>query len=118
MTESTKKFLELASSNEALASKLKNARKDDIIAIAKEHGIELTDADFEQGAEISDDELNAVAGGLACYCFMGGGGTPEKDEKTCVCIAGGGGERKDGKMRCVCPLCGSGGSSDVAGTGR
>ncbi len=71
MTENIKKLLELASTNEDLKTKLTNVSKDDFIAIAKENGIELTDADFEapQG-EISDDELNAVAGG---GCWNGNG---------------------------------------------
>lgn len=63
MTENIKKLLELASTNEELKAKLTDASKDEFIAVAKENGIELTDADFEQSSELSEDELNAVAGG-------------------------------------------------------
>lgn len=112
MTANMKKFLELISENKELALKMKDASKDDIIALAKTLGIELTDADFEQSAEISDDELNAVAGGDACVCAFGGGGAASKGEKTCVCVGGGGGQFKDGTARCACPIGGLGVMAD------
>lgn len=111
MTENIKKFLELVSGNEELASKAKNASKDEIIALAKEAGIALTEADFEaQSAEISDDELDAVTGGKKCICALSGGGTGESSTgtKTCACVGYGQGDMKNGKMRCQCPLAGSG----------
>lgn len=59
MTDNVRKLLEMASANEALKEKLINASKEEIIAIAKEAGIVLDEADFE----IGDDELRAVSGG-------------------------------------------------------
>lgn len=108
MTENIRKLLELASSNEELKNKLSNADKDTLISIAKENGIVLIDADFEQTDEIADDELNTVVGGKSCYCFSGGGGTGEGDDKTCACVFGGVGKDYEGKKRCMCVMMGDG----------
>ena len=111
MTENMKKLLELASTNPKLQEKLNNATKETLIALAKEQGITLTDADFAapQG-EISDDELDAVAGGKYCYCAAGGGGTGESstNTKTCACVINGGGRTKTGQTRCACVMAGYG----------
>ena len=69
--------------------------------------IELTDADFEQTNELSDDNLDAVSGGARCICSFGGGGKASEGEKTCACVMGGG-ENKDGSVRCVCIIGGDG----------
>lgn len=85
--------------------------KEELIALAKELGIELTDADFAAPAgEVSDDEMDAVAGGADCGCFVGGGGEGggQWDNKVCVCVTGGGGETGDGGCRCVCTVAGWG----------
>lgn len=103
MNENMKKFLEQVSQDKDLANQLKEAGKDEAIAAAKELGIALTDADFEQINELSDDELDAVAGGGKCTCVLGGGGTGEDGvSKTCACILGGGGEYVGGGCRCIC----------------
>lgn len=104
MTESMKKFLEQISENEALAPRMENASKDDVIAIAKEVGITLTDADFEQAGEISDDELTTVAGGEKCYCVVGGAGSGDGNVKTCACVIYGNGYHD----RCDCIVNGYG----------
>lgn len=116
MTENMKKFLELVSKEE-LAKKLNGANKEEIIAMAKELGVELAEGDFVQSAELSDDELDAVAGGGKCACFLGGGGDAHGDQLPCVCVAGGGGEiRVDGKKeaRCACVVGGVGGNISFA----
>ena len=76
MNENLKKFLEEASKNEELKTKLealtdKDTATEKAIEIAKEYGFTLTTEDFKEthGAEISDDELDQVAGGA---CFLGG----------------------------------------------
>lgn len=112
MTENMKKFVEAMSEHPELNEKLENAGKDDLIAIAKELGIELTEADFEQQpGELSDDELDAVAGGYKgdCYCPLVGGGTKTEDSKPCACIYGGAGKWKNGNNRCACIIAGEGG---------
>ncbi|WP_035779153.1 Nif11-like leader peptide family RiPP precursor [Butyrivibrio sp. MC2013] len=70
MNENLKKFLEEASKNEELKTKLealtdKDTATEKAIEIAKEYGFTLTAEDFKetQGAVLSDDELDQVAGG-------------------------------------------------------
>ena len=82
--------------------------KEDIVALAKELGVELTEADFAQNCELSDDELDAVVGGGNCICAFGGGGKADEGEKTCDCVMGGGGEYSDGSVHCVCVIGGDG----------
>ena len=73
MNENLKKFLEEASKNEELKTKLealtdKDTATEKAIEIAKESGFTLTTEDFKEthGAVLSDDELNQVAGGAEC----------------------------------------------------
>lgn len=111
MSENIRKLLELASANEELKARLNRASKEEVILLAREQGIELSDADFEHGSEISDDELNAVAGGKICACPFAGGGTGEdkNNTKTCACIGVGFGYMKNSdKLRCVCSVGGAG----------
>lgn len=109
MTEKLKRFLEAVSANEELAKKASAASKEELIAMSKEPGIELTEADFKQdSAELSDDELNAVAGGKTCVCVFGGGGERSKNDHVCACVAAGLGETADKHNRCTCVLGGSG----------
>ena len=92
MTENMKKFLETMSQNAEQAKKISELDKDGLIAAAKELGIELTEADFVQpSGELNDDELEAVAGGKACYCVVGGGGTKSGVDDTCACAGAGAG---------------------------
>ena len=60
----------------------------DIIALARELGVELTEADFVQNCELTDDELDAVVGGGKCICSFGGGGEYSDGSVRCVCIIG------------------------------
>lgn len=114
MTENMKKFLELVSKNDELSKKMNDATKEDVLALAKELGIELTEADFEQqSAELSDDELDTVVGGGHCVCVGSGGGTADSvGERPCACITGGGGEWDspfEGRQtRCACVWLGYG----------
>ena len=94
MSENMKKFLELVSKDENLKKKMMELNDMEpekavqaSIAFAKEHGIELNEDDFAQEAsvgELSDEELDAVAGGGGCGCpFVGGG---DGDGYTCGCV--------------------------------
>ena len=112
MNENLKKFLEKVSEDRALAEKV-GAEKDPqaLIALAKEMGFELTAADLERPAEeLSDDELDTVAGGgdVSCACAMGGGGTKDSNDKTCACVLAGAGYSTQGRERCVCGFAGYG----------
>lgn len=112
MTENLKKFLEKVSEDKALAEKVGNeADPQKLIALAKELGFELTEADLEKKAEeIDDDDLDTVAGGgdVSCACAMGGGGTKDSNDKTCACVLAGAGYSKQGRERCVCGFAGYG----------
>lgn len=110
MTENMQKFLTAVTQNDEMYSKLNEATKEDLIAMAKELGIELTEADFEQKpAELNDDELDAVAGGAACYCPMTGVGVANTAKAdSCGCVMGGGGQWSDKSCRCACVGYGQG----------
>ena len=75
MNENLKKFLEEASKNEELKAKLaaltdKETAVEKAIEIAKEYGFALTAEDFQptDGAKLSLDELDQVAGGSDDDC--------------------------------------------------
>jgi len=112
MTENLKKFLEAVSKDEALTAKVGAMGKEEILALAKELGLTLTDADLEKPAvqELNDDDLDAVAGGsdVSCACALGGGGTKDNNDKTCACVLAGGGYSQSGRERCVCGFAGYG----------
>ncbi len=119
-----KKLLEEMEKNQELKAKMEELDKNpkstpkDYIQVAAEYGVELKEEDFkpasEQG-ELTDNELDAVAGGDLCGCFMGGGGASGgSTEATCACVMGGGGEYageikdKYGSCRCTCIMAGLG----------
>ena len=117
MTDNMKKFLEEASKDSEFSEKLKKTETpEEIIALAAEKGFALTPEDLKNEppavAELSDDELDAVAGGKKCYCAVGGGGEKSSGETTCACVAQGMGyiydEYGEKRLRCVCPLGGYG----------
>ena len=107
-----------------------------ILAFAKAEGYDFTTDELaayaetlpkpQAGTELSDDEMNAVAGGMMgagpqhytpcwermCGCPIGGGGTHTGDDEcntgkiTCACVVGGGG-KKCSKGKClVCVVAG------------
>ena len=110
MTENMKKFLQTVSANHELTEKIGSMTLEELLALAKELGLEMTEADFVQPAnELSDDELATVAGGFdECACAMGGGGTGDHNDKTCACVLVGGGYAKNGHERCICGFGGYG----------
>ena len=109
MTENMKRFLEKISADKALAEKAGKLEKEGLIAFAAEQGFALSEADFAAPAgEISDDELETVAGGQWCGCAVGGGGVADNDVKVCACVVAGMGLDADDYMRCCCPAAGVG----------
>ena len=111
MTDNMKKFLELASGDTELVERLNGMDKDAIIAAAQQRGIALTEADFaaDTGAELNEDELDAVAGGGKCACILGGGGKADDNCNKCSCVLDGAGKFKDGIVnRCGCVGAGGG----------
>jgi predicted ribosomally synthesized peptide with nif11-like leader len=110
MSENLKKFFEAISKDEALVQKVGSMSQEELLALGKELGIELTAQDFEQPQELSDDDLDAVAGGsdVSCACAMGGGGTKDTNDRTCACVLAGVGYDKNGSERCLCGFAGYG----------
>ena len=111
MSENMKKFLEKVSADKALAEKFANLDKDAVVALAKELGIELTEADFAQPeGEIAADEMESVVGGYKrCACYAGGGGKEDSEGNVCACVGAGMGLIKvDGEARCACVSVGTG----------
>lgn len=110
MTENMKLFLEKISEDRELAARIAGMDSNAIMAEARRQGIELTDADFasESDAELSEDELNEVAGGGKCACVAGGGGTEGDNCDKCFCIVAGEGSFSDGAQRCECGIAGGG----------
>jgi predicted ribosomally synthesized peptide with nif11-like leader len=124
MTENLKAFLEAASKDRTLAGRLKEADTPEaVLALAAEQGFALSAADLEISAapaagEISDDELDAVAGGGnfdgCCLCISGGygdDGDGDGPNEACYCFVAGAGLRTGASYdsgRCVCAWSGGG----------
>ena len=119
MTENARKFLQLLSEDESLGKRAADAASiAELIAIAKENGIELSEEDLREAnpgrVSLSESELEAVTGGSACFCVWGGfGSESDKNDGRCVCVlAGYGNGGPDGLPRCACPQTGFGISKD------
>lgn len=113
MTENMKCFLAKVSEDKALAEKASKLEKDELIVLAKEMGVNLTEADFAQTeSNISEGELNSVTGGGNCYCVAGGGGTDGEKDSACACVFAGWGRSTERHERCVCAMAGGGGTDD------
>ena len=116
----SKKFLEAVSRDSALKSELEQATLEALGEFLKSKGLEeeagkIAEAAMEKVAdahgfkademtELSEDELEAVAGGI-CFCVVGGGGTGTG--KACGCGVYGVGTNDSGK-RCGCFMGGDG----------
>ena len=118
MTDNMKKFLEAVSDDQEFIGKLTKAETlEALIALAAEKGFTLTAEDLKkpetaEGA-LSDDELDAVAGGDECYCALGGGGLENEStlDGVCACVVYGQGNSltlSDGSTSIRC-ICGGGG---------
>ena len=111
MTENMKLFLEKVSADETQIEKFATLDKEALIALAREMGIDLTEADFTAPeGELAEAELDAVVGGYQrCICVVGGGGKADSEGAACMCIYGGTGlDRQHDSCRCFCPALGTG----------
>ena len=72
--EQLKSFLEKAKGDSSLQEKLKGVTDaDSVIAIAKDAGFMFTVDDFNKAqSELSEDELEGVAGGVNFWCVLDG----------------------------------------------
>ena len=126
MTENMKKFLEEASKDQSFIEKMNKAEPPEaVIALAAEKGFALTAEDLKPEAptgELSEDELDAVAGGKKCYCAVGGGGEAGNNDLVCACPLVGIGSGRVEQVgnpnqryridRCTCAVGGYGGTVD------
>lgn len=120
MTENMKKFLELASQeSDGFLEKLGKADQQELVALAAEKGVSLTDADFvrtESEGEVSLDEADAVAGGKKCAClYIGEGKGSGENDLRCSCGVTGSGDyttTHDTLNRCICAMAGYGKSGN------
>ena len=111
MTENMRKFMEEASRDKDFADRLTMSQSpEEVIALAKEKGFTLTMEELAVKpayGELDDDELDAVAGGTGCGCFIGGGGGDK-----CVCVFTGCSDTPQGggnfPDKCFCFLIGGG----------
>ncbi|MBP3648870.1 MAG: Nif11-like leader peptide family RiPP precursor [Clostridia bacterium] len=111
MTENMKNFLAKVSEDKALAEKASKLERAELIALAKELGFELTEADWAQPeGEISEGEMDDVVGGYKrCICVLGGGGKADSEGDACGCVGLGFGiSKSNGEMRCACSNAGTG----------
>ena len=102
---------ELGDKLKAIATDSQTQMQEKMIELLKEYGVILTAEDFKAPeGELSDDELNAVAGGGGCGCAVGGGGGG--DELVCVCVLGGSGSipgcYDPSQGGCICAVAGAG----------
>jgi predicted ribosomally synthesized peptide with nif11-like leader len=101
MNEQMKKFLEEAAQDKELQSELMKVARQNLAEMAKRRGYDLKPEDFDADQELSADELDAVAGGGGCGCFIAGGGSDGS-----ICFLGGGDGLASG-AKCTCYLIGA-----------
>ena len=123
MTENGKKFLEILSSDTDMMKSCRECKDaSDVINLASQKGLKLSEEDLNFGVEdpkygkLADDDLEAVSGGAVCRCpFVGSGAATKKGQDICECAFFGEGmaitaERKYHNVdsRCFCMLGGHG----------
>lgn len=116
MNENLRAFLEMAKDDPELQDRLSKMVQGELVAAAKEKGVELSEEDFHAPAGESDEnELNNVAGGGGgCFVLGGGGGTNVNNNTYgCGCaVYGQGGDCKGSNFNCTCILMGAGNDYD------
>lgn len=115
MNENVKAFLGTIKDDPELREKLTKMDASEIIAVAKERGIELAEKDFElPTSEVGEAELANVAGGVngsICPVVGGAFGTDTRDgnQYLCGCVVyGQGGDGSVTDANCACFLAGHG----------
>ena len=115
------KILEIASQDEGFVERFNAAESPDAIAeLLKGKGLDVTAEDLQalaqpadqDAVELSDDELEAVAGGGNCGCATYGGGKAGGKDKSCTCYIYGQGKGKGVSDRCECVYGGWGNTNN------
>lgn len=110
MNENLKALFEMAKADPELGEKMAAMDKDELIALAKEKGIELGEEDFTPPAEeMGDSELENTAGGFGGGLCFGHGFAIGRDRYDgniygCGCALygqGGDGRGSDANCRCI-----------------
>ena len=91
--------------------------EEDILPLARECGCDFSMEDLKEytrdlsqssPGELTEDELDAVAGGAICVCVIGGGGKAGSPwSNPCTCFVGGTGPSRPGPG-CMCIVGGGG----------
>ena len=69
--ESLDQFMNQVADSEELQARIgEEIDAETLIALGAEHGCEFTADDLTAGAELSDEELDGVAGGLAAFAIV------------------------------------------------
>ena len=132
MTKKGELLMMLIESDEEFEKKFLECKDTgEVKKLTLEYNLELSDEDLDfsiDKEELDVEELEAVAGGKACVCVLGGGGEADrKGQGTCACVGAGWGKvdyscklsaiqstgqgyQEGGYMRCCC--CGGGGGKD------
>ena len=113
------RILEVASQDEDFGKKLSEAEAPEaVVELLRERGLDVAVEDLQalaqpadqDAVELSDDELEAVAGGGECGCSVYGGGKAGGKDKSCGCYVYGQGGSKGEGVRCGCVYGGWGDS--------
>ena len=113
------RILEVASQDEDFGKKLSEAEAPEaVVELLREKGLDVAVEDLQalaqpadqDAVELSDDELEAVAGGGNCGCATYGGGKAGGKDGACACVFMGHGDGKDNPDRCDCYSIGVGSS--------
>ncbi|RPJ85495.1 MAG: Nif11-like leader peptide family natural product precursor [Acidobacteria bacterium] len=86
--------------------------ENEILPLAESEGFEFTLKEVKEfqasnrptAGKLTDEELEAVAGGIRCFCFYGGGGVKTDENQACGCFWNGWGDGMD----CHCNVWGAG----------
>ena len=105
------RILEVASQDEDFGKKLSEAEAPEaVVELLREKGLDVAVEELQalaqpadqDAVELSDDELEAVAGGGNCGCATYGGGKAGGKDKACTCDIYGQGKGKGVSDRCEC----------------
>ena len=114
MNDKLKAFIEMAKADPDLGKRMTQMGVEDLIALARERGMELSKEDFKTPeGELGEGDLANVAGGFGGMCCIfgaaGGRDTIDGNIYGCACWTyGQGGDGRAGDFNCFCVIAGVG----------